>query len=195
MDLIDSQWQAVKGLIPPAHQGRGRPALDSRHVLDGILWKLRSDSPWRDLPSSYPSHQSCHRFYGEWVASGIFESLIYSLYSHLLYRGNFTPYQAFAEKRIVLRRWNRSFKLFIAPRFHDDWRTHTALLFMQILLKKGLHRLMQESETDYIRLAEVSSFILPFSAWPRYAPFWQGTEMSARTYTGPEDIVLELKNL
>jgi hypothetical protein len=66
---------------------------------------------------------------------------------------------------------------------------------MQILLKKGLHRLMQESETDYIRLAEVSSFILPFSAWPRYAPFWQGTEMSARTYTGPEDIVLELKNL
>jgi transposase len=61
MDLTNRQWQAIQHLLPPVHQGRGRPALDSRCVLNGIFWKIRSDSRWRALPSHYPSHQSCYR--------------------------------------------------------------------------------------------------------------------------------------
>jgi transposase len=91
MDLTDQQWAAIRGQVPPAHQGRGRPALDSRRVLDGIFWKVRSDSSWRRLPSRYPSHQSCHRFYKQWQASGLFNSLLYTLYSDLFLPRQFFP--------------------------------------------------------------------------------------------------------
>jgi hypothetical protein len=91
MDLTDRQWAAIRAQVPPAHLGRGRPALDSRRVLDGIFWKVRSDSSWRRLPSRYPSHQSCHRFYKQWQASGLFNSLLYTLYSDLFLPRQFFP--------------------------------------------------------------------------------------------------------
>ena len=191
MDLTDRQWQAIQDQMPPAHQGRGRPALDSRRVLNGIFWKIRSDSPWRDLPSRYPSHQSCYRFYKQWQSSGLFKSLVCSLYSDLVYRGNFTPYQAAAENRIMLKVRGRSFKLYIVPRYHDDWRTLTALLFMQILLKMGLRHLGSESGTGRIQMTGVHKFLFPFSDWTKYAPFNFSGEMS-QTFTGPEDVVLEI---
>jgi transposase len=171
MDLTDQQWAAICHQVPLAHQGPGRPALDSRSVLNGIFWKIRSDSAWRRLPSCYPSHQSCHRFYKKWQASGLFNQLLYILYADLFYRGNFSPYQAVAEKRIWGRVKNRTFKLYIAPAFVDDWRTHTALLFLQVFLNKVLNHLAAESGKGYARVAHVRSFLLCFSQWPKYAPF------------------------
>jgi len=188
MDLTDRQWQAIQPLMPPVHQGRGRPTLDTRRLLDGIFWKIRSGSPWRALPSHYPSHQSCYRFYGEWQSSGLFDSVVFSLHSDLVYRGNFTPYQAIAEKRIMIRKNERAFKLFIAPRYHDDWRTHTALLFMQIELHHILKHLISESETGRLQRNGHQQVGFLFSSWPKYAPLGfagQPTE----TYSGPEDFV------
>jgi hypothetical protein len=171
MDLTDRQWVAIRNQVPPAHQGRGRPALDSRRVLDGIFWKIRTDSPWRRLPAGYPSHQTCHRFNKQWQASGLFYQLLYTLYSDLFYRGNFSPYQAVAEKRILGKVKDRSFKLYIAPAFYDDWRTHTALLFLQVFLNKTLSRLAARSGKGYVHMTHIRSFLLPFNQWLKYAPF------------------------
>jgi transposase len=191
MDLTDRQWLAIWPQMPPPHQGRGRPALDPRRLLDGIFWKIRTDSPWRALPSHYPSHQSCYRFYGEWQSSGLYDSVILVLYSDLVYRGSFTPFQAVAEKRIALKIKGRSFKLFIAPRYHDDWRTHTALLFMQIELQKVIKRIISESETDRLERTGLQQLEFLFSDWPKYAPLGFGGS-KAETYAGPEDIVFYL---
>ncbi len=115
MDLTDRQWAAIRAQVPPAHLGRGRPALDSRRVLDGIFWKVRSDSSWRRLPSRYPSHQSCHRF----LSSGRLRVCLIRcsilFIPIFFYRGNFFPYQAVAEKRILGKAKNRSFILYILP--------------------------------------------------------------------------------
>jgi hypothetical protein len=191
MDLTNQQWQAIQYLMPPVHQGRGRPALDSRHVLDGIFWKIRSDSPWRELPSHYPSYQSCYRFFGKWQSSGLYASLVEFLYSDLFYRGNFTPYQAVAEKRIVLKISERSFKLYIAPRYHDDWRTHTALLFMQIELHNVMKRIISTSKTGRLQRTGLQKLEFLFSFWPKYAPLGFGGS-NIETYTGPEDIVFKI---
>ncbi len=191
MDLTDRQWHAILHLIPPLHQGRGRPALNSRRVLDGIFWKIRSDSPWRALPSHYPSYQSCYRFFGEWQSSGLFDSVVFFLYSDLVYRGNFTPYQAIAEKRIILRVRGRSFKLFIDPRYQDDWRTHTALLFMQIELNNMLKRLISESETGRLQRTGLQKLDFLFSRWPKFSPLGFGAS-KVETYSGPEDIVFKI---
>jgi transposase len=30
-----------------------RPAFDSRQIVDGILRRIRTGAPWRDLPEKY----------------------------------------------------------------------------------------------------------------------------------------------
>jgi transposase len=62
MDLTDEQWQVVEPLIPvPPRRpdGRGRPRIDAREILNGILWVMRTGAPWRDMPERYPSYQTC----------------------------------------------------------------------------------------------------------------------------------------
>src|ERR1044071_1150351 len=54
-DLTDAQWALLEPLLPqPARSGR--PSLWSRRQLvDGIRWRVRTGSPWRDLPAGYGS--------------------------------------------------------------------------------------------------------------------------------------------
>ena len=52
MDLTDEQWTMLKPLVPePARRtdGWGRPWRDTREVLNGVLWVLRTRAPWYEL--------------------------------------------------------------------------------------------------------------------------------------------------
>lgn len=37
----------------PAGSGMGRPVRDRRQVIDGIRWRVRAGTPWRDVPARY----------------------------------------------------------------------------------------------------------------------------------------------
>jgi hypothetical protein len=55
MNLTDEQWRLIEPILPPpSPSDRGRPPLDRRAVLNGILWKFRTDYPWYDMPPDYP---------------------------------------------------------------------------------------------------------------------------------------------
>ena len=48
--------------------GLGRPPADTRAVLNGVLWILRTGAQWGELPEKYPPYQTVHgrfqhRFY------------------------------------------------------------------------------------------------------------------------------------
>ncbi|WP_162887816.1 transposase [Leptospira mayottensis] len=52
-DLTNEQWNLL--VEPEARDdGKGRPRVNSRSILDGILWILRTGAPWMDLPDKYP---------------------------------------------------------------------------------------------------------------------------------------------
>jgi transposase len=52
----------LKDLLPAERGRKSRPAGDNRPVVNGILWRMRTSAPWRDLPEKY----------GKWrPASGI----------------------------------------------------------------------------------------------------------------------------
>jgi transposase len=82
MDLKDEQWAIVEPLLPKVPRradGKGRPRVDDRAILNGILWVLRTGAPWHDVPNRYPPYQTCHRRFQEWVEKGVFEEILRAL--------------------------------------------------------------------------------------------------------------------
>jgi transposase len=47
MDLTDAQWQILEPIFRPRRRpdGRGRPWHDTRAVVNGVLWVLRTGAP------------------------------------------------------------------------------------------------------------------------------------------------------
>ena len=84
-DLTDEQWDLIGRFLPePVRRadGRGRPWREKRAVLNGILWILRTGAPWADLPHRYPSYQTCHRRFQQWVRAGVLRSILETLARH-----------------------------------------------------------------------------------------------------------------
>lgn len=52
-DLKEVEWQRLKGLLPSERGRRNRPAFDNRPIVNGILWRIRTGAPWRDMPEKY----------------------------------------------------------------------------------------------------------------------------------------------
>jgi transposase len=74
-DLTNTQWERLQPLLPPQKPKTGRPSVDHRRILNGILWLLRTGAPWRDLPERYgPWRTVASRFY-RWQRAGIWSQL------------------------------------------------------------------------------------------------------------------------
>jgi transposase len=64
--ISDELWELVAPLMPSREGLRGRPLADHRPVLEGIAWRFRTGSAWRDLPEEFGPWQTVwkrhHRF-------------------------------------------------------------------------------------------------------------------------------------
>jgi transposase len=86
--LTDEQWDSIADLFPPpAHTGR--PRIDPRRVLDGILWILRTGAPWRDLPEEFGSWKTAWRKFDEWNAKGTLNEILERLQAKFAAEGAF----------------------------------------------------------------------------------------------------------
>lgn len=56
----------------------GRPRLDDRTVLNGIVWKFRAGVAWRDVPERYGSWASLHTRFRRWATDGTFDRMLRS---------------------------------------------------------------------------------------------------------------------
>lgn len=84
--LSDCHWAIVEPLFRQPLTGkarRGRPWIDARRVLSGILWILRTGAPWRYLPDCFPSYQTCHRRFQQWNSEGTLGRAVAQLASEL----------------------------------------------------------------------------------------------------------------
>ncbi|WP_435889272.1 IS5 family transposase [Streptosporangium canum] len=74
-ELTDKAWQRIEPLLP-ATDGRGRPWRNHREVINGILWRLRTGAPWRDVPERYGPWQTCYERFARWDADGTWARLL-----------------------------------------------------------------------------------------------------------------------
>lgn len=78
-DLTATEWRDVKELLATARSRRGRPPEQTRAVINGILWRLRTGAPWRDVPMRYGDWNKIYRRFRRWCQSGIWASVATAL--------------------------------------------------------------------------------------------------------------------
>ena len=70
-DLTDDEWERIKPLVPVTKAG-GRPGkYDKREIVNAILYHLKTDCPWRSLPSDLPPWKIAHHYYRTWTSEGV----------------------------------------------------------------------------------------------------------------------------
>src|ERR671921_246283 len=78
-DLSNEQWERLRPLLSPQKPRTGRPAKDHRTVLNGILWILRTGSPWRALPERYGSWKTVSSRFYRWQRVGVWDRVLSAL--------------------------------------------------------------------------------------------------------------------
>lgn len=58
--------------VLPSGRRRGRPWNDHRLTLEGIIWRFRTGSPWRDLPEQFGAWQSVAERHLRWSVDGTY---------------------------------------------------------------------------------------------------------------------------
>jgi transposase len=85
--VTDELWEVVESLLPdePPKPKGGRPRLDDRAALTGILFVLKSGIPWEMLPQEMGcgSGMTCWRRLKEWNEAGVWERLHHELLDRL----------------------------------------------------------------------------------------------------------------
>lgn len=89
--VTDALWELVGPLLPRrrAQPKGGRPWVDDRAALNGILYVLRSGMPWRMLPTElgYGSGVTCWRRLREWQRRGAWRRLHQAMLERLAAAG------------------------------------------------------------------------------------------------------------
>lgn len=62
-------------LLPPEKPQTGRPNLDHRQIINGILWILRTGAPWEDLPARYGTRGTVSSRFYRWRKAGIWDRI------------------------------------------------------------------------------------------------------------------------
>ena len=78
-ELTEAEWERVRPLLPPQRPPVGRPRHDHRTVLGGILWVLRTASPWREMPVRFGRWETAYARYRLWREQGLWPRIIDAL--------------------------------------------------------------------------------------------------------------------
>ena len=134
MELTDEQWVIVESLLPkPVKRadGKGRPRVDNRAILNGILWIMRTGAPWHDMPSRYPAYQTCHRRFQEWVKAGTFETVLRRLVQDVRERGDLDLTECFIDGTFVMaKKGAQGWEKPSGARVQSSWQWQMALVFL-----------------------------------------------------------------
>jgi transposase len=116
-ELTDDQWTKLEPYLPPQKPATGKPNHDHRTIINGILWRLRTGAPWRDLPERYGSWQTVYSRFRRWQLAGIWDRILAALQTAADARGELDwslhfldgtvirahPHAAGAKKGVVIK--------------------------------------------------------------------------------------------
>lgn len=73
--LSDEAWALIEGLMPVTSAKGGRPWADHRRVVEGIIWRYRTGTAWRDLPGEFGPWQTVWRRHRQFAQDGTWDRI------------------------------------------------------------------------------------------------------------------------
>ncbi len=74
--LTDKQMDRLRPFFPKSH---GKPRVDDRRVLSGIVFVNCNGLRWRDAPSDYGPHKTLYNRWKRWGEAGVFTRMMEGL--------------------------------------------------------------------------------------------------------------------
>ena len=81
-DLTDAQWAVLEPLLPVGKKPGRPPKWTRRQLIDGIRWRIRVGSPWRDVPPGYGCWQTVYGLFRCWQWAGVWALILAALQAH-----------------------------------------------------------------------------------------------------------------
>jgi transposase len=78
-DLSDAQWAILEPLLPVGVKPGRPPKWTRRQLIDGIRWRTRAGTPWRDVPPAYGSWRAIYGLFRRWQRGGIWANVLAAL--------------------------------------------------------------------------------------------------------------------
>ena len=73
--LTDEVWVHLERQMLGKQGDPGATGKDNRLFLEAVLWRVRTGSPWRDLPADFGNWNSVFRRFRRWAEIGVFERI------------------------------------------------------------------------------------------------------------------------
>jgi transposase len=74
--LSDAHMSKLEPFFPKSH---GKPRVDDKRVLSGIIFINRNGLRWRDAPAVYGPHKTLYSRWKRWSEKGIFARMLLEL--------------------------------------------------------------------------------------------------------------------
>ena len=75
--LSDEAWKRIEPHLPKGKPGK--PRVDDRRVISGILHTLKVGSRWRDVPPAYGPPTTIYNRYNRWSRRGVWQQIFAKL--------------------------------------------------------------------------------------------------------------------
>ena len=73
--ISDALWEQKWPLLPGKVGDPGASGRNNRRFMEAVLWRVRTGSPWRDLPKDFGNWNSVFKRFRRWANAGVFELL------------------------------------------------------------------------------------------------------------------------
>ena len=73
--LTDAQWAKIEPHCLGKASDPGRSGINNRLFIEAIFWKVRTNSPWRDLPEAFGKWNTVFKRFDDWSKAGVFERI------------------------------------------------------------------------------------------------------------------------
>ena len=73
--VSDEAWARLEPHLRGKKSDSGVTGKDNRLFLEAVLWRVRTGSPWRDLPREFGNWNSVFRRFRRWAEGGVFERM------------------------------------------------------------------------------------------------------------------------
>lgn len=84
-ELTDDEWQLIEPYLPIGRYGPYPERL--REQFEGVLWKFRSGSQWREMPPEFGAWQTVYNRFVQWRDLGVFRALMDGMIAEAARRG------------------------------------------------------------------------------------------------------------